>query len=80
MDNKRILKNFRQKKAKQAKAPNKYSGKKNQRAIRLLSTMLGKGSQWNNLYKVCDSQIRYPAKLSLVIWIIIMHFPITKEK
>lgn len=42
--------------------------------------MLGKGSQWNNIYEVSDSKILYPAKLSLVILVIILHFPITQEK
>ena len=48
-----------------------------------MSTTLDKGSQWNNIYKVCedyDSNILYPVKLPFVISTINMHFPITKEK
>lgn len=48
-----------------------------------LSTTLDKGSQWNNIYKVCedyDSKILYPVKFPFVISTINIHFPITKEK
>lgn len=79
MDKKAILENFMEE-----KTPESPVEKVKEGGLRLLSATLDKGSQWDRIYRVWekayDSKMLHPCKLSSIILIINIHFPITKEK